>query len=103
MRLLADPFRIDANGAAATVEQWSDAQRNQLVAGIVATVRGERGLAPMFGLADPVGRTLSEDEVRAAVQQCEPDVRVTGVRIAGPTGSRVSVQVSSVWRVDEES
>lgn len=102
MRVISHPFRLDGNGAVATVEQWSDAQCQQITQAIVATVRGERALAPVFGLADPVGRTLSPDEVRAAVELCEPDIRVTGVEVLPPVGGRVSVKVSSAWRADEE-
>lgn len=102
MRVISHPFRLDGNGAVATVEQWSDAQCQQVTQAIVATVRGERALAPVFGLADPVGRTLSPDEVRAAVEMCEPDIRVTGVKVAEPVGGRVSVTVASLWRADEE-
>jgi hypothetical protein len=101
MRVLAHPFRLDSSGRVATVEQWSGAQRDQLVLAIVSTCRGERTLAPVFGIADPVGRVLGADEVRAAVELCEPDIRVTGVEVTGPTGSRVGVKVSTVWRADE--
>ena len=103
MRVLSHPFRLDGNGAIATVEQWSDAQCQQVAQAIVSTVRGERALAPVFGLADPVGRALSPDEVRAAVEMCEPDIRVTGVTVSEPVGGRVSVTVASLWRADEEN
>lgn len=101
MRVLSHPFRLDGAGAVATVEQWSPGQRDQLVLAIVATTRGERRLAPGFGLADPVGRGVTADEVRAAVERCEPDLRVTGVDVGDPAGSRVAVRVSAVWRADE--
>ena len=102
VRVLSHPFRLDGNGAIATVEQWSDVQCQQVTQAIVATVRGERTLAPVFGLADPVGRTLSPDEVRAAVELCEPDIRVTAVDVAPAASGRVSVTVASIWRADEE-
>lgn len=101
MRVIAHPFRLDGSGRVATVEQWGDARRDQLVTAIVSTARGERTLAPVFGLADPVGRVLGVDEVRAAVELCEPDIRVTGVDVSGPSGSRVAVKVSTIWRADE--
>jgi len=102
MRVLSHPFRLDGSGAIATVEQWSDVQCQQVAQCIVQTVRGERSLAPVFGLADPVGRVLSPDEVRAAIELCEPDIRVTAVDVAPATGGRVSVTVASIWRADEE-
>lgn len=102
MRVLAHPFRIDTGGSVGTVEDWTAAEMLQIVTAIVSTSIGERPLAPMFGLVDPVGRTVTDDEVSAAVSLCEPDIRVVAVSAPQPSQGRQPVQVTAVWRDDEE-
>lgn len=98
MRVLAFPLRIES-GAFSTVEQGSGVQAQQLAQMIVGTILRERELAPDFGVFDPVGVGVSKAEMVAAVDLCEPDLRVTDVSVA-QTGGRQDVRVSVVW--DEE-
>ncbi len=102
MRVLAHPFRLDGSGGVATVEQWSQAQAGQLVQGILSTIVGERPLAPAFGVDDPAGRGLGEDEIVAAVDLCEPDIEVLGVEVDGPASGVQTVEVAVAWRDDED-
>ena len=102
MRVLAHPFRLDGSGSVASVEQWGTAQLQQLVAAIVSTSVGERPLAPLFGITDPAGRIVSADEVRAAVELCEPDIRVVSASASDPVLGVQSVRVEAVWADDEE-
>ena len=81
IRVFAHPLRIDNDGAIATVEQGSNDQAQQLAIHIVSTFLGERQLAPDFGIFDPVAVGTSTAEVTAAVDLCEPDLRVVDVTI----------------------
>lgn len=102
MRVLRYPFAIDAAGAAITVDQWSDAQARGITEAVVRTIRGEREMAPDFGTSDPVARGVDRDELWAAVELCEPDLRVVDVVVDEVAGTVQAVRVSAVWRDDEE-
>lgn len=96
MRVFAHPLRIDNDGAFATVEQGSVRQAQQLAIGIVSTTIGERPLAPDFGIFDPVAVGTSRAEIIAAVDLCEPDLRVVDVAITQDEG-RQDVAVTVAW------
>ena len=101
MRVLSFPLRLDGEGAFASVEQWSDIQAQQTAQHIVSTDIGERALAPQFGIPNPIGFGVSEEQVRQAVSLCEPDLEVTDVDI-DLTDSRQSVSVAVRWRDDDD-
>ena len=101
MRVFSHPLRLDGDGQMATVEQGSDRHAQQLAIGIVSTFLTERPLAPDFGIFDPVAVGTSRAEIAAAVDLCEPDLRVVDTAIR-TTDGRQTVTVTVAWRNDEE-
>lgn len=101
MRVLAFPIRLDGAGSLATVEQWSDAQAQQTGLHIVSTYPGERRLAPLFGLDGLIDDGLTDDEVLAAVDLCEPDLEVTDLAIS-TQDYRQQVTLTVRWRDDDD-
>lgn len=81
-RILAYPFRVDAGGSAATVEQNSDVAEVEQVAVIILTRLGERALVPDFGITDPAFAGVNPSELVAAVARWGPPVRLTDVTAA---------------------
>lgn len=79
MDVLAFPLRLDHTGALATVDQFSDAGEAQLIAALVTTVRGEREMAPAFGVTDPAFDTIERAEVEAGLELFGPDVVIDAV------------------------
>lgn len=102
MRVLSHPFRLDANGSIVTVEQWSPEQASEVAGAVVSTHLGERSMAPLFGIADPVGVGITAAEARAAVELCEPDLRVDAAVTDTDSSGRQTVRVAVAWRDDEE-
>lgn len=76
---LSFPFRLLANGAAAAVEQTSDAGMAEKIAQLILTRPGERELVPGFGVPDPVFGGLSAADLRAGVAAYGPPVTITSV------------------------
>ena len=72
MTTLAHPFRIDAAGRAVTLEQGSARHAAECCGHIVSCEAGERSLAPLWGLIDPVGTRINPDEIRAVIGYAEP-------------------------------
>jgi hypothetical protein len=73
MRLISVPFRLGA-GVVATVDEASDVARAEQLAVLVRTHRGERVLAPLFGVSDPTFSGLDPGEVRLGVDTFGPPV-----------------------------
>lgn len=101
-RVFSHPFRLDGSGAVATVEQWSERQAQEVGLAVVATVVGERPLAPLFGISDPIIAGVEYEQVAAAVDLCEPDLQLVDATIDGPTDSRQVVALTVAWRTDDE-
>ena len=53
---LAHPFRLDSAGSAAIIPQGGKRHAVEVVRHIVSCRVGERPLAPVWGLADQIGR-----------------------------------------------
>ena len=101
---LAHPFRIDSNGAAVTLEQGSARHAAECCGHIVSCEAGERSLAPLWGLIDPVGTRISADEVRAVVGFCEPGLRVDRVDVTESAEGITAVAIDVDWSdTDDES
>ena len=75
---LAHPFRIDASGAAVTLEQGSARHAAETCGHIVSCEAGERPLAPLWGLIDPTGTRINPDEIRAVIGYAEPALAFSG-------------------------
>lgn len=81
MRLLAHPFRLSPAGAAVTVEDGSDESDAQAIAVLVSTRLGERGLAPDYGVDDPVFGDLEPADIAAGLAEFGPPLTITDVDI----------------------
>lgn len=102
-RVIAWPWRIGADGAVGTVEQWGPEHARQCAAMIAGTMMGERSLAPLLGVPDPIGRGLSRDQVVAALAIGEPDLAVVDVTVSPVSGGRQRIRVSARWKDDDEA
>jgi hypothetical protein len=102
---LAHPFRIDSNGAAVTIEQGSARHAAETCGHIVSCESGERPLAPLWGLLDPVGTRINPDEVRATIGYAEPALVVARVEVTESNDNTVAVDIDVDWSDtdDEES
>lgn len=89
MDLLSFPFRLASDGTVATVLDGSDDANAEALAVLVQTIRGERPLAPDFGVTDPAWAELTAGEVNAQLDRFGPAIRVTDVT-ADPDGDRVA-------------
>ena len=102
---LAHPFRIDANGTAVTVEQGSVRHAAELAGHIMSTGAGERALAPLWGLIDPTGTQVDEDELTATIVYAEPALVVQRLDVNRYPDGTVLVDIDVDWADtdDEES
>lgn len=79
MKILSHPFRIAGNGSIATVEQDSEQADREQIAVLVLTRRGERPLAPGFGISDPTFDRVNGGEITAGIALYGPPVEITDV------------------------
>ena len=101
---LAHPFRIDANGAAVTLEQGSARHAAEACGHVVSCEAGERPLAPLWGLMDPTGTRVNADEVTATIGYAEPALLVARVEVTESNDNTVTVDIDVDWSdTDEES
>lgn len=101
---LAHPFRIDANGAAVTLEQGSARHAAECCGHIISCEAGERALAPLWGLMDPTGTRINPDEVTATIGYAEPALAVARVEVSEFNDGTVSVDIDVDWSdTDDES
>lgn len=96
MRTLSHPLRLDNSGALVGIDQGSDRHAAELAGVVIATGKGERPLAPTYGLADPTSSGVSSAIVAAAVARCEPDLKVTAATVTG-SDTAATVQLSVTW------
>ena len=94
---LAHPFRIDANGAAVTLEQGSARHAAECCGHVVSCEAGERALAPLWGLMDPTGTRINPDELRAVIGYAEPALLVARVEVSEFNDGTVSVDIDVDW------
>ena len=99
---LAHPFRIDANGAAATLEQGSTRHAAEMCGHIISCEAGERPLAPLWGLIDPAGTRITADEITATVGYAEPGLTVANVDITENADGTVAVDITVDWADTDE-
>jgi hypothetical protein len=81
MRLLSHPFRLLPNGAAATVEEDSEAGDREGLVHIALTVRGERHMAPDFGINDPTFTGFDPGDVAACASVFGPAVEIVSAEV----------------------
>lgn len=99
-RLISFPFRLDANGAVATVDQGSDAEIEEQIAVAMMTRPGERITVPTFGVNDPAFTGFLLSALIRQVTDFGPRVTVENVSVNRLDEGREQVVVK--WtRVDE--
>lgn len=76
-RLLSFPFRIAPNGSAATIEQGSDAEIEELLAVAMLTAPGERLTVPTFGVNDPAFAGFEQSGLQRHCNDFGPDVVIS--------------------------
>lgn len=95
---LAHPFRLDSAGSVAIVPQGGKRHALEIVRHIVSCRQGERPLAPVWGIADPLADGVDEADVRAAIDLCEPDIVVSGVTLTPRDGTDLDIVIDAAWR-----
>lgn len=95
---LAHPFRLDSAGSARTIAQATPAHAVEVVHHVVGCRVGERPLAPLWGIADPLADGVDADDVRSAVDYCEPEVQLTYVDIVTRPDGTADIVVDAIWR-----
>ena len=94
MDLLSHPFRLEANGAVATVEDGTDEANAEGIAILCLTRKGERDLVPDYGVTDPVFNELNLAEVNVGLTDFGPDVVVTNVTVTYPNDRTERVELA---------
>lgn len=98
MLVLSHPLRLDAQGALATVDDTSPTGAAELAVHVLATVQGERPLAPTWGVPDLPGRDdVDLDVIAAAVEASEPDLTVTQITASTPASGLATARVHVTW------
>lgn len=103
MQLLSHPFRLEASGAVATVEDGTEEAAAEGIAILALTRLGERDLVPGFGISDPAFDTMSIDELNVGLSEYGPAVTVTDVTITHPTDTLERVELAFTLDEDEET
>ena len=93
---LSHPFRI-AGSAAVTVPEGSERLAAELAGAVLATTQGERGLAPQWGIPDPVGKAVDGDELAGWIEINEPELEVSSVVLAPNSNGTTEVKVTVNW------
>lgn len=99
MQLLSFPFRLDATGAIAGVEQNSDAWVEECIAIAMLTRPGERDQVPAFGVADPAFSVFQVSSLQRHLIDFGPDITITEVTVEPLTEGRERVVVA--WEYDD--
>lgn len=105
MRLLSHPFRLNADGSAATVLDNTDEALVEGIAVLALTRRGERPYAPTFGTSDPTfDADMDLADLNVALALHGPAVTVTGVEVshATDTAARVVIEFTADDDPDED-
>lgn len=96
---LSFPFRLGADGAAATVGYGTDAEVDEAIAVLVLTRPGERPLNPTFGVPDPTFAGLYTGDVQVGLDEFGP----AGITIDSVTNEPIDghdhvVRAVVAWR-----
>lgn len=97
MRTLSHPLRLDASGQLATIDDSSAAAAAQLAGHVLSTDRGERPLAPAYGVDDPLQAGLSSGAVAAAIALSEPELELRSVDVSLVSPGRVRARIDVDW------
>lgn len=96
------PFRLDATGAIATVEQGSDTEIDEQIALAMLTRPGERVQAPTFGVADPAFVGFQMGALQRHLNDFGPEVDVITVMKRARVDGREEVVINWKRRDDTQ-
>lgn len=103
MELLSHPFRLTANGSVATVTDDTDQAAAEGLAILAMTRKGERVMAPEFGLTDPAFDEVSVAELNVGLGDYGPgNVTVTGIQVDYPNETTQRVELAFDTTTDEQ-
>jgi hypothetical protein len=78
--MLSFPFRFNADGSAATVEDASDAAIAEQINAFIQTIRGERPMALGYGGIDPVfDNDFDEGMIVAGLAEFCPEASIKSI------------------------
>lgn len=97
MQTISHPMRLDSAGAVITIDDSSPRAAAELAGHVLACLRGERPLAPDYGVADSAGTGLSESSVAGALAVCEPELSPVAILLTQSTATSIRVQVDVEW------
>ncbi len=97
MQLISHPMRLDSAGAVVTIDDTSTRAAAELAGHVLSCLRGERPLAPIYGVRDQASGDVSADAVAGAIAVCEPEITVTAITLTETAMDRVRVQVDVEW------
>lgn len=95
--MISFPLRLDSSGGVITVDDYSARAAAEIAGHVIACRRGERPLAPSYGLPDPSVIGIDASVVAGAIASCEPEVRALQVSIDPASSDRSRVQVDVEW------
>lgn len=97
MRTLSFPLRLDSAGQLATIDDASSRAAAELAGQVLSTSRGERPLAPSYGMTDPLTVGVDAGGAEAAIALSEPELAVRRVDVQQSGASSVTVTVDVEW------
>lgn len=98
---LRHPFRLDAAGSVGVIAQGSTQHALEAARHVVSCRVGERPLAPLWGLADPLADGVDEADIRTAIALCEPDVALSYVDLTGHPDGTLEITLDATWRSNQ--
>lgn len=76
MQVFSYPFRLTPTGRVALVEQSTDEEAAQLIAGLLQTYRGELPMTPGYGQADQVFNRIDVSAIAADMSRFYPNITI---------------------------
>jgi hypothetical protein len=93
---ISHPFRLGGDRIQ-SVNEGSDRLACEIAASVLLTIQGERGLAPLWGIPDPVGEHVDEVELAGWVHVNEPELRVQSIDLLPSKDGSMSARVAATW------
>ena len=97
MDTISHPMRLDSSGAVVTIDDASPRAAAEMTGHVISCLKGERPLAPAYGVADASSSGVSQSSVAGAMAHCEPEVAATAISLTAVAGDRVRVHVDVEW------
>ncbi|ASX98709.1 baseplate wedge protein [Arthrobacter phage Colucci] len=97
--VLSFPFRLNADGTAATVGYGADGEVDEAIAVLVLTHLGERLMHPSFGVPDPAFAGLDVGDIQVGLDQYGPaGITIQSVTQEPVDGTDQVVRAVVAWR-----